>query len=162
MCCDTALPDLRAQHLQVLLMHHKQIAAWAENCPENFANRTALVSAEIARLEGRDPDAMRLYDQAIRSARENGFIQNEGLANEIAPQFYAARGFEKMAHIYLRDARYCYLRWGAEGKVRQLEQFHPHLREKPIPASSSTTFGGRVEQLDIGWPGKWPVDLSFY
>ena len=67
-----------------------------------------------------------------------------------AAQFYAARGFEKMAHIYLRDARYCYLRWGAEGKVRQFEQFHPHLREKPIPASSSTTFGGPVEQLDIG------------
>ena len=51
---------------------------WAENCPENFENRAALVGAEIARIEGRDLDAMRLYEQAIRSAREHGFVQNEG------------------------------------------------------------------------------------
>src|SRR3984957_2785952 len=37
-------------------------------------------------------DAMRLYEQAIRSAGANGFIHNEALANEIASRFYAARG----------------------------------------------------------------------
>jgi len=36
------------------------------NCPENFDNRAALVGAEIARIEGHDVDAMRLYEQAIR------------------------------------------------------------------------------------------------
>ena len=46
--------------------------------PANFANRAALVGAEIARIEGRELDAMRLYEQAIQSARENGFVQNEG------------------------------------------------------------------------------------
>jgi PAS domain S-box-containing protein len=61
---------------------------------------------------------------------------------------YSARGFETIAHTYLRNARSCYLRWGADGKVRQLEQLHPHLREKPIPAST-TAFGAPVEQLDI-------------
>jgi PAS domain S-box-containing protein len=91
---------------------------------------------------------MRLYERAIQEARTNGPIQNEGLANELAAQFYAARGFEKIAHLYLREARYCYLRWGAEGKVRQLEEVHPHLREKPIPASP--TFGARLEHLEVG------------
>ena len=86
---------------------------WAENCPENFENRAALVSAEIARIEGRALDAEHLYEQAIRSAHANGFVQNEALANEIAARFYAARGFDKIAHAYLRDARYGYLRWGA-------------------------------------------------
>ena len=41
---------------------------------------------------------MRLYEQAIRSARANGFIHNEALANELAARFYAARGFEQIAH----------------------------------------------------------------
>ncbi len=73
---------------------------------------------------------MDLYEQAIRSARANGFVHNEALANELAARFYAARGFEKIAQCYLRDARYGYLRWGADGKVRQLDELYPQLREE--------------------------------
>ena len=72
--------------------HHRQLDVWARHCPENFENRPLLVAAEIARIEGRDPDAMRLYEQAIRSARDNGFVNNEALALEIAARFYAGRG----------------------------------------------------------------------
>jgi PAS domain S-box-containing protein len=133
-----------------LAAHHRQLQLWATNCPDNFENRAALVGAEIARVEGRELDAERLYEQAIRSARANGFIHNEALANELASRFYAARGFEKIARVYLQDARYGYLRWGADGKVRQLEQLHPHLREAPIPASPTATIGAPVEQLDVG------------
>ena len=57
--------------------HH---AFGAETYPPTFADKYALVSAEIARLEGRDADALRLYEQAIHLAREHGFVQNEGLA----------------------------------------------------------------------------------
>ena len=90
-----------------------------------------------------------LYEQAIRSAHANGFVHNEALANELAARFYAARGFEKIAHAYLQDARYCYLRWGAAGKVRQLDQLYPHLREEePVPGPTST-IGAPVEQLDL-------------
>jgi hypothetical protein len=75
--CDFASSEQRPQHLEALAAHYKQIDAWAQNCPENFGNRAALVGAEIARIEGRELDAQRLYEQAIRSARENGFVQNE-------------------------------------------------------------------------------------
>jgi len=82
------------QRLDAIAAHHKQLQVWTENCRENFENRVALVGAELARLNGRDVDAMRLYERAIRSAGANGFIQNEALANEIASRFYAARGFD--------------------------------------------------------------------
>jgi PAS domain S-box-containing protein len=147
---DSASPERRRQHVEALAAHHRQLEIWAENCPENFETRVTLVGAEIARIDGRDFDAMRLYEQAIRSARANGFIHNEALANELASRFYEARGFEKIARVYLQDARYGYLRWGADGKVRQLEQLHPHFREAPIPASPTTTIGALVEQLDVG------------
>ena len=140
----------RPRHLQVLLAHHAQLARWAENCPQNFKSRAALVGAEIAGIEGRDADAMRLYEQAIQAARENGFVQNEGLAHELAGRFYAARGVETIAHACLRNAQHCYVRWGAFGKVRQLEQLHPHLRDSPVAASSTSTIGAPVEQLDVG------------
>ena len=69
---------------ELLATHREQLREWAENYPPTFADKHALVSAEIARIEGRDLDAMRLYEEAIRSARENGFIQNEGVAYEVA------------------------------------------------------------------------------
>jgi PAS domain S-box-containing protein len=145
-----ASSEERPQYLDALAAHHQQINLWAENCPENFRNRVALVGAEIARIEGRELDAERLYEQAIRSARENGFAQNEGIANELAAKFYLARGYETCANAYLRNARYCYLRWGALGKVRQLDQGHPHLEEKRAPASSTATIDTPLEQLDLG------------
>ena len=147
--CDSAAAGERQQHLDAVAAHHKQLQIWAANCPENFENRAALVGAEIARLEGRELDAERLYEQAIRSARANGFVHNEALANELAARFYAARGFETIAHAYLRDARYGYLRWGADGKVRQLDQLYPQLREEEPAPGPTSTIGAPVEHLDL-------------
>ncbi|WJR81662.1 trifunctional serine/threonine-protein kinase/ATP-binding protein/sensor histidine kinase [Bradyrhizobium sp. NP1] len=147
--CDTS-SDQRDAHFAALSAHHRQLGIWAEQCPENFENRAALVAAEIARLEGRDLDAMRLYQQGIRSARVNGFVQNEALAYELAARFYASRGFDEIAHLYLRNARYGYLRWGADGKVRQLDEIHPQLRKDELAPAPTSTIGTSVERLDVG------------
>jgi PAS domain S-box-containing protein len=134
---------------ELLSVHREKLREWAENCPSTFADKHALVMAEIARLEGRDLDAMRLYEEAIREARENGFVQNEGIANELAAQFYLKRGIEKIALSYLREARCCYLRWGALGKVQQLNQRYPAVAEQVSPRPNAT-IGTSVEQLDLG------------
>ena len=67
------------------------------------------------------------------------FVHNEALANELAARFYAARGLQTIADAYLRNARYGYLRWGADGKVRQLDQLYPHLKpeEAQFPLAPS-------------------------
>jgi hypothetical protein len=122
---------------------------WAENCPENFDHRAALVGAEIARIEGREVDAEHLYEKAIRSARESDFVHNEALAHELAARFYAARGFETIAQAYVGNARHGYLRWGADGKVRQLDQLYPHLRTNEATGLSAGTIGAPLEQLDL-------------
>jgi len=119
--------ERRGVHLEALAAHHRQLELWAEHCPQNFLNRAALVGGELARLEGRDRDAARMYEQAIRSARMNGFGHHEALASEVAARFYLERGFEDIAEMYLLVARNGYLRWGAEGKVRQMETIHPRL-----------------------------------
>ena len=147
--CDVAFTIEHQQHVQALAAHHRQLVEWAENCPENFENRAALVGAEIARIEGRELDAERLYEVAIKSARENNFVHNEALANELAARFYAGRGFETISQAYLRNARYGYLRWGADGKVRQLDQLHPHLRPEETGAAQTGTIGAPLEQLDL-------------
>ena len=147
--CDSVSASERQQHLETLAVHHRQLRVWAENCPTNFETRAALVAAEIARLESRVLDAEVLYEQAIRSAHENGFVHNEALDYELAARFYAARGFEDIAHLYLRNARYGYLRWGADGKVQQLDEMYPHLRtEEPAPGPTST-IGAPLQHLDL-------------
>jgi GAF domain-containing protein len=75
-------------------------------------------------------------------------VQNEAVAYEVAARFYAARGFDKIADSYLREARYYYARWGADGKVKQLDQLYPRLRERRT-LGASATIDPRVEQLDV-------------
>jgi PAS domain S-box-containing protein len=141
--------DSRDQHFKALIAHQRQLEIWAEHCPENFENRTALVAAEIARIEGRISDAEQLYEKAIHSAHANGFVHNEALAKELAARFYSERSLERIANTYLQDARYDYLRWGAAGKVRQLDHLHPHLKkEEPVPGRTSTIVAP-VELLDL-------------
>ncbi len=139
----------RARYLETLAAHYRQLEIWAQHCPDNFEDRRALLAAEIARLEGRALDAERLYEEAVRKARENGFVQNEALGNECAARFYAARNLPTIASCYLRNARDCCLRWGAEGKVRQLEQLHPELREEPAHLRISATMEAPVAHFDL-------------
>jgi predicted ATPase/signal transduction histidine kinase len=148
-CDSVSAGQRRRPHLDAVAAHHRQLQLWAVNCPDNFENRAALVGAELARLEGRELDAERLYEQAIRSARANSFIHNEALACELAARFYEARGFERIARVYLQDARYGYLCWGAEGKVRQLDRLYPQLRQELPAPTSTSTIGAPVEHLDL-------------
>ena len=91
---------------------------------------------------------MDLYERAILSARANGFVHNEALGYELVARFYAARGFEDFARVYLRNARHCYIRWGADGKVRQIDARYPHLRTEP-PTRPTSTIEATVEQFDL-------------
>jgi PAS domain S-box-containing protein len=144
----SASADDKQAWRDLLAAHQEQLREWAENYPPTFADKHALASAEIARIEGRELDAERLYEQAIRSAHDHGFVQNEGLAYEAAARFYRTRGFETFADAYLRKATDCYLRWGADGKVRQLDRLYPHLAapERQRPAA---TIDSPVQHLDV-------------
>jgi len=128
--------------------HLAQLREWADKGAAIFRDKHELVAAEVARLEGRDLQAQRLYEQAIRSARESGFVQNEAIASELAARWYAARGLATSALAHLRNARDGYLRWGAEGKVRQLEESHPQLRAEPAASVAGAT-AASAEGLDL-------------
>ncbi|WP_042876090.1 trifunctional serine/threonine-protein kinase/ATP-binding protein/sensor histidine kinase [Cupriavidus necator] len=147
--CEPMGPDPYAKHRDALSAHDRQLRAWAENCPQNFEDRAVLVSAEIARIEGRLLEAMDLYEQAIRSACSNGFVQNEALSYELAARCYTARGLEEIARLYLGNARRAYLRWGAHGKVRQLDRLHPGLRQDDRTTGLTGTIDAPVEDLDL-------------
>src|SRR5258708_10788205 len=41
------------------------------------------------------------------------------------------------------------MRWGADGKVRQLDEMYPRLREEERAAAPPSTIGTAVERLDL-------------
>ena len=127
---ETASADEQQAWRELLRRTGNNCANGPKANPPTFADKHALVSAEIARIEKRDADALRLYEQAIHLARENGFVQNEGLAHELAAQYCLAQGLETAGYAHLRNARNCYDRWGAHGKVKQLDERYPRLREE--------------------------------
>ena len=139
----------REAMLATLAGHQRQLADWAEACPQNFSSQAALISAEIARIERRELDALQHYECAIRSAREFGLVQNEAVANERAADFAASRGLQTMAAAHLENARLCYVRWGADAKVKRIDAAHPHLAHRMPPLAPTATIGSPIAQLDV-------------
>ena len=150
-CCGSGTSDQRLQHQEALAAHYRQLQIYADNCPENFEDRAALVGAEIARLEGRDLDAERLYEQAIRSARANGFVHTRGARLRTCRRFYAARGFDKIAQSVSAQRS---LRLSAVGRRRQGAAARravsaASVGEEQASGSGTSTIGTPVEQLDL-------------
>ena len=104
-----------------------QLKIWAEFAPNNFQHKFNLIEAERCRVLGKPYEAMELYERAISGAKENGYLQEEALADELAAKFYLNWGKEKFASGYMQEAYYCYARWGAKAKTDQLEQKYPQL-----------------------------------
>ncbi|MDY7016139.1 MAG: serine/threonine protein kinase, partial [Cyanobacteriota bacterium] len=117
---------------------------WAKHAPMNFQHKWDLVEAERYRVLGKRAEAIEHYDRAIQGAKENGYLHEEALANELAAQFYGDWGKEKIARDYALEAYYGYARWGAKAKTDDLEQRYPQLlapilQPEKAPYSAKTT-----------------------
>ncbi|BAZ03483.1 trifunctional serine/threonine-protein kinase/ATP-binding protein/sensor histidine kinase [Calothrix sp. NIES-3974] len=103
-------------------MHH-----WATHAPMNFLHKYYLVEAELHRVLDDKLAAIEYYEKAINLAKENEYIHEEALANELAAKFYLSWNKPTIAQAYLINAYYCYAKWGAVAKVNHLEQKYPEF-----------------------------------
>ncbi|MBD1924542.1 AAA family ATPase [Microcoleus sp. FACHB-831] len=141
--------------------NQEKMRKWAMHAPENFQHKYELVEAEKARILGQKEKAIDYYDRAIKGAAEQGYIQEEALANELAAEFQLSLGREKIAKTYMTDAYYGYIRWGAKAKVEDLDKRYPKLiARSPVAEihsgfdftatiASLTTTGSHAEILDM-------------
>ena len=113
--------------LKKVTKNQKKMKKWAHHAPMNHFHKWQLVEAERARILGKKEKARDFYDQAIAGAKENLFIQEEALANELAAKFYLQEGNTETAGKYMKEARYCYDHWGGKAKVDHLDQKYPEL-----------------------------------
>ncbi|MEH2341281.1 MAG: AAA family ATPase [Nostoc sp.] len=123
----------QSEILKEVAVNQEKMQRWAHYAPMNHLHKCHLVEAEKARVLGQLLEAEEFYEQAIIGAKENEYVQEEALAYELAAKFYLSRGREKIARTYMKEAHYCYERWGATAKVKDLETRYPQL----FPPSSS-------------------------
>ena len=117
----------------------KKLKFFADRNPKNYLHKLELTTAEIYRVKKQNAKALEAYDRAITHAKDNGFIKDEALANELAAKFYLGWDKDKVAAGYMQEAYYCYARWGAKAKTEHLEQHYPQLL-RPILQSKNLTF----------------------
>ncbi|MBE9005117.1 AAA family ATPase [Fortiea sp. LEGE XX443] len=120
--------DSEQKHiLDKVQINQEKMQKWADHAPMNYLHKFYLVEAEKYRVTSQYLEAIESYDRAISLAKENEYINEEALANELAARFYLEWGKNKIAQTYLTDAYYCYVRWGAKAKVDDLAKHYPQL-----------------------------------
>ena len=127
------------KYLKEVASLHKKMKYWALKSPGNYLHKYDLVEAEKARVLGQDEKAALYYDRAVKGASMNEYIHEAALANERAAEFYWAKGRNKVAQSYLRDAYSGYIHWGATAKVKHLESEYP-MSLPPASAAKSSGY----------------------
>jgi histidine kinase len=157
----------RNQILQQVQANQEKMQQWAYHAPMNYQHKYRLIEAEKARVLGNKIEAIDYYDLAIKGAAENGYIQEEALAYELAGEFYESLGKEIIAEAYMTKAYYAYIGWGAIAKVKDLESRYPYLvtrtketTSKDITVTTTSTTVGNAFSLDISTFAKASQALS--
>ncbi|WP_224366397.1 trifunctional serine/threonine-protein kinase/ATP-binding protein/sensor histidine kinase [Hyalangium versicolor] len=148
-CYEGAAPEDQRRYLEAAEEHWQQFEEWAANCPETFRALERLIAAELARIRGRLDEALPAYEEALRMAREHGFMQHVALVAELAANFYRRRQAPFIAEAYVRQAREAYMQWGALGKVKQLDALWPFLVTPVVSAGTTSTTTSESRELDV-------------
>jgi len=134
-CYDKYSKKEQKRALKQVASNQKKMKTWADHAPSNFQEKFCLVEAERARLQGKVGQAIAYYDQALALARQYGYANQEAFANELTARFYLAQEKHKIAQLYLLEARYRYLKWGAAAKVTQMDERYPQLAQASTGSS---------------------------
>ncbi len=115
------------QFIQKVQSNQKKMRKWADYAPDNYLHKFYLVEAEYFRFLNKYAEAKDYYNKAIKLAKKNEYLHEEALGYELAAQFYLSHELEIVTKAYMNEAYYCYQKWGAWSKVRDLEFRYPSL-----------------------------------
>ena len=144
-----------------IALNQEKMKRWADYAPMNHLHKYLLVEAEKHYALGTYMVAIDLYDRAIATAKENNYVQEEALANELAAKFWLNWGKNKVAAGYLQEAYYGYARWGAKAKTDALERDYPQLLEPILQTTAQPiSFVETLTEIDHSWESHQRTDSS--
>jgi predicted ATPase/signal transduction histidine kinase len=151
--CRIANKSEQEELLKEVESNQARMKVWADHAPMNYEHHYYLVEAEKERILGHIDNSLEIYEKAIRSARENNFIHEEALGNELAAECCLEFGLAGIARHYIRNAHDLYIRWGCTIKVQDLKNRHEKLLQvyashaQEISSLEPSVF--TVEQMDL-------------
>ncbi|MFB8792275.1 MAG: AAA family ATPase [Potamolinea sp.] len=157
---DYADGEKQAQYVEKIKSNLEKVKLWSKHSPSTYLHQSLLIEAELARITNKTLEAQDLYDQAISSARENNFLQNEALALELAAKFWLSKGKEKIAKVYMTEAHYGYQQWGAKGKMEDLAEKYPQLLTKSSTSTYIKETSTTTTQIATGIRSGEALDLA--
>ncbi|WP_172193919.1 diguanylate cyclase [Saccharibacillus qingshengii] len=128
----------------------RRFVRWQSHNPANFDWHVRLLRAERARLAGRTEEARLLYDLASEEAERRAPIRYKALGFELAAAFHLDKQHADYGQYLFDKSVYYYAIWGAEGKVRQMNQ--RRLRLSPLRESERLrpgTLTASSDSLDL-------------
>ncbi|MHC5595553.1 MAG: GAF domain-containing protein [Nostoc sp.] len=143
----TAKESEKQAILKKVQANQQKMELWATHAPTNHLHRFYLVEAERYQVLGQKLEAMDYYENSIAKSQENGFLQEEALAYELAGKFYQSLGKELIHQAYITKAYYAYIRWGAIAKVKHLESKYVFLVSQTTTTTENTT--SRIDTIHL-------------
>ncbi len=137
------------EFIEKVTANQDKMQHWANHAPMNFLHKFNLVEAERNSVLGKKLEAMELFDLAIAGAKENEYLHEEALSNELAAKFYLKWGKQKIAKAYLDDAYYGYIRWGAKAKVKDLQKRYPQLLNHIVLQEETNNINQKTSLSDV-------------
>ncbi|MFO7819183.1 MAG: diguanylate cyclase [Halanaerobacter sp.] len=125
-----------------------KFACWSEYCETNFLNKYYLLEAKYSEVVGNEMEAVKNYREAINLAREEGYVNDEAIANELAAKFWFSRN-DDCAQLHLKKAYSYYQAWGLEVKVRKMEEEYPGILLMGEEQNKIGVSSNPVKDLDL-------------
>ena len=144
------MPKKEAEKAKLRLKkEYNHVKSWAKHCPVNFEHLQYIIEAELARLAHKPYKAADLYDRAIQTARQNGFMRDEALANELAAKMFIEQRKEKQSAFYMAEALKIYRLWGADAKVSHMAEKYGNLLKMSEYPGAALEMAATTENLDL-------------
>jgi len=146
--CSKQYPPLSAPSKQSMQANldfcQSKLQALAELYPPNFEHKYLLFQAEQARIQSKHQghtidEVSTLYERAIDSAEQYGFLQYQALAHELYAGFWLQKKRPRYAELHLSYAIALYQRWGCTIKVKHLQERYQELFSDKHRANSEAT-----------------------
>ena len=89
----------------------KRVRGWAKKKNPKIEHSLHLLEAELASSKGKKRKAISHYRDAIETAEDNGFLQDQALSNELASLYFDSIGDTTQKSIHMENAIRCYSEW---------------------------------------------------
>jgi len=100
-----------------------KVKSWHRSC-NHVENKLLLLQAEYFASKCKRNSAKEKYDASIKSARDHGFVHEQGLAYECMGKYLSSIVEISEAMQCFKKAHVCYMQWGAYGKAKQIKIDH--------------------------------------